>query len=172
MFGVRWAALALEAAGRREACGPRSPLVTHHASRITRCLPASLLLIALAAGGSMAQGGEKGWWPEDRPARVAKAAERPRGASGWLMWLYKNYVSQVDAIRTCRFEPTCGAYARQAIRTHGPLLGWLMGCDRAIRYHGDTTTYRRAVLDGHIRLLDPVGDNDFWFRRPFRKQQP
>ena len=88
------------------------------------------------------------------------------------MALYGNYISQVDAVRTCRFEPTCGAYCREAIRRHGALLGWIMGCDRSIRYHDDTVTYPRGIVDGHLRLLDPVDDNDFWFRRPFRARQP
>ena len=30
----------------------------------------------------------------------------------------------------------------------------------------------RAIVEGHLRLLDPVGDNDFWLRRPFRRKQP
>ena len=116
--------------------------------------------------------GQKGWWPEDEARPKAATEGRAGGPSGWLMWMYRDYLSQVDAMRTCRFEPTCGSYCRQAIRRHGPLLGWLMGCERAIRYHGDTTTYRRAIIDGHLRLLDPVADNDSWFGRPFRRRQP
>jgi putative component of membrane protein insertase Oxa1/YidC/SpoIIIJ protein YidD len=125
------------------------------------------LLLALALGASAA-GAERAPWPDETPP-AAQQAERPRSVPGWLMWVYQHHISQVDAARTCRFEPTCGAYAREAIRRHGPLLGWLMACDRAIRYHGDTKTYRRALQDGHTRLLDPVSDNDFWCL-PRRKQ--
>jgi len=85
--------------------------------------------------------------------------------------VYGRYISQVDAQRSCRFLPTCGDYARQAIRRHGPLVGWLMACDKVIRYHGDTETYERAYREG-TRLLDPVSDNDFWFARPFARKQP
>ena len=87
------------------------------------------------------------------------------------MWLYGRHISQVDATRSCRFEPTCGDYAREAIRKHGALVGWLMACDRTIRYHGDMQTYERAFHDG-TRLLDPVSDNDFWLARPFARRQP
>jgi len=88
------------------------------------------------------------------------------------MWLYKYHISQVDAMRTCRFSPTCGEYARHALRKHGPLLGWVMACERAIRFHQDSRTYRRVFIDRYSLLLDPVSENDFWFRHPFRKRQP
>ena len=132
-------------------------------------------VVAMAAALWLARGacgGQTGWWPEDRPAAQAPRAGRVGGPAGWFMGLYSNYISQVDGVRTCVFEPTCGAYCRQAIRRHGALLGWLMGCERSIRYHRDTTTYRRAIVEGHLRLLDPVGDNDFWLRRPFRRKHP
>lgn len=29
---------------------------------------------------------------------------------------------------SCRFQPTCSEYARQAILKHGPLKGWLWLC--------------------------------------------
>ena len=152
--------------------------ITNHNSKIdnARCrtlaVTARLCLVAVLTVCAAARAGEKCWWPEDKPAATAQAPARPRGASGWFMSFYRDTLSQVDGIRTCRFEPTCGGYARQAIGKHGPLLGWIMGCERAVRYHGDTTTYRRAVLDGHLRLLDPVSDTDWWFRHPFRRKQP
>jgi len=131
------------------------------------------LLSVLVAGalGLSAAAGERQPWPEDGPAAKEESG-RPRSAAGLFMWVYKHHISQVDAIRTCRFAPTCGDYARQAMASHGPLLGWIMGCERAIRYHGDTRTYRRVLIDGETRFLDPVSDNDFWLRDPPRKRKP
>ena len=106
-----------------------------------------------------------------RPAGEPSAASTP-GLTGRFMDFYARRLSNVDAVRSCRFVPTCGDYARQAIGKHGPLLGWIMGCERSIRWHGDRRTYRRALVDGHLRLRDPVADNDFWFPHPFRRVQP
>ncbi|MFP4057073.1 MAG: membrane protein insertion efficiency factor YidD [Candidatus Brocadiia bacterium] len=130
-----------------------------------RSLPSAILL-AVACCGLPACAPRA---PDQAPAEQRR--RRPRSVPGWAMWLYKHYLAQVDAHRTCRFRPTCGDYARQAIRKHGPLLGWVMGCERAIRYHGDTGTYRRT-LEGETRLVDEVEDNDFWFAAPFRRTQP
>ena len=134
-----------------------------------------LVLAGLSQPASAAQGG---WWPEDDAVKAkSESRDRARGPSGWLMVLYRDYLSQVDGVRTCRFEPTCGAYCREAIGRHGPLLGWIMGCERAIRYHDDTIAYPLTIIGGELRLLDPVSDNDFWFRRPAarsrrERQQP
>ena len=143
---------------------PRSR-VTHHASRV---LP--FILVLLAAGA--AQAGQRGWWPDDERPEPAATRDRPKSVPDLFMWLYQHHISRVDAIRQCRFEPSCGLYCRNAIRKHGWALGWIMGLERSIRYHSDTATYPRLVDDGHLHLSDPVADNDFWFRRPFRRRQP
>ncbi len=35
--------------------------------------------------------------------------------------------------RRCRYEPTCSAYATEAIRRHGPARGLLLACWRLLR---------------------------------------
>ena len=36
---------------------------------------------------------------------------------------------------TCRFTPTCSAYAVEAIRKHGPFKGFYLACRRILRCH-------------------------------------
>jgi len=36
---------------------------------------------------------------------------------------------------TCRYEPTCSAYAIEALRVHGPMKGLLLGTRRIFSCH-------------------------------------
>ncbi|ANK81080.1 MAG: membrane protein insertion efficiency factor YidD [Rhizobiales bacterium NRL2] len=55
----------------------------------------------------------------------------------------------------CRFQPTCSAYALEALKRHGPLIGPLLALRRLGRCH---------PLGGHG--YDPVPDGiRFWPRR-------
>lgn len=37
--------------------------------------------------------------------------------------------------QSCRFEPTCSRYAREAIETHGAAVGAYLGARRLLRCH-------------------------------------
>lgn len=37
--------------------------------------------------------------------------------------------------KTCRYHPTCSEYAIQALRTHGPVIGFLLGTKRVLSCH-------------------------------------
>ncbi len=50
------------------------------------------------------------------------------------IWLYRRAVSPLLP-RTCRFEPTCSAYALEAVRTHGGLRGTALAVRRIARCH-------------------------------------
>ena len=44
----------------------------------------------------------------------------------WLIKIYQRYLSPFTA-PTCRFQPTCSAYADEALERYGPVRGsWLM----------------------------------------------
>jgi uncharacterized protein len=47
---------------------------------------------------------------------------------------YRHFLSPLKPA-TCRFEPSCSAYALEAIRTHGPARGLLLALRRLSRCH-------------------------------------
>jgi len=75
---------------------------------------------------------------------------------------YFHEVSRVDGDR-CPMEPTCSAYAIQAIRTHGFIIGYMMACDRIMRCGGNDTVWARTKGNRDSGFLDEVGQNDFWW---------
>lgn len=63
------------------------------------------------------------------------AALLGRGLTGLLVApirLYRRFVSPWTP-PTCRFTPTCSAYAEEALRTHGPLRGLALSAWRILR---------------------------------------
>lgn len=51
-----------------------------------------------------------------------------------LIRIYRAIVSPLLP-RTCRYEPTCSAYALEAIRVHGPVRGSGLALRRIARCH-------------------------------------
>jgi len=62
--------------------------------------------------------------------------ERLRGALVWILAApvraYQSLVSPALG-RRCRYEPTCSAYAIEALRTYGPLRGTVLAAWRLLR---------------------------------------
>lgn len=64
-----------------------------------------------------------------QPARRAGPAAR---SANRLIRFYQRYLSPLLP-PSCRYEPTCSEYARQAIERHGLLRGGWMGLKRIMR---------------------------------------
>ena len=58
----------------------------------------------------------------------------PARALAWLIGAYRRRISPLTP-RHCRFEPTCSAYALEAIRSHGAVRGTVLGVRRILRCH-------------------------------------
>ena len=52
----------------------------------------------------------------------------------WLVWLYRYGLSPLLGAN-CRYQPTCSAYAEEAIRTYGAFRGGWLTLKRLGRCH-------------------------------------
>lgn len=76
---------------------------------------------------------------------------------------YQDHISVINGNR-CPMYPSCSAYASQAIEKHGPILGWVMACDRIIRCGRDEIHQSETIIIADQKLVfDPVEANDFWW---------
>jgi putative membrane protein insertion efficiency factor len=51
-----------------------------------------------------------------------------------LVWLYRKLISPMLGVN-CRFEPSCSAYAEEALRRYGALRGGWIALRRICRCH-------------------------------------
>lgn len=67
-----------------------------------------------------------------------RTASALRGAAVWVLCLpvhfYRHAISPLTP-PSCRFTPSCSAYALEALRTHGPLRGSWLTLRRICRCH-------------------------------------
>lgn len=92
--------------------------------------------------------------PVTRPAPRDRVRLFPREAVIFLIELYRSWISPMR-MPTCRFEPTCSAYAVDALKTHGLV-------------HGGTLTVMRLLKCGpwHKPGYDPVPERGLRFYLP------
>lgn len=68
-------------------------------------------------------------------ATAARALGRlPARAALGLLWVYRTLVSPLLP-PSCRYYPSCSAYAEQAVRTHGVVRGGWLALRRLGRCH-------------------------------------
>lgn len=99
-------------------------------------------------------------WGTDSDLRIPSTQQKneihlspPAQAMEKLIWFHQNIISPVDGPRS-HFKPSSSTYMKMAIRKHGFLKGYLMGCDRLLRENSDAWLYRTAVIDEKIWKID------------------
>ena len=68
---------------------------------------------------------------------------------------HQNIISPVDGPRS-HFRPTSSRYMLLAMRRHGFIKGYLMGCDRLLRENKEEWVYRTKTIDGEVYKWDPT----------------
>jgi putative membrane protein insertion efficiency factor len=87
------------------------------------------------------------------------------GEKNVLFRFYQNHISVVDGNR-CSMFPSCSQYALDAFEKHGPILGWVMTCDRLVRCGRDEAYISPQISVNQEKLIyDPVTANDFWWKQ-------
>jgi len=122
-----------------------------------------LLLFLTASALGHAELGYVEPWGKDATLKVPNYVEKAPTAQASLMarvaeeviLFHQNVISPVDGPRS-HFRPTSSRYMLLAIRKHGFLQGFVMGCDRLLRENDDDWLYRTIQIDGKIYKYDPV----------------
>lgn len=68
---------------------------------------------------------------------------------------HQHFLSPIDGPRS-HFRPTSSQYMRLAMKRHGFLKGFIMGCDRLLRENKEEWVYRKKVFDGVEYKWDPT----------------
>lgn len=83
-----------------------------------------------------------------------------------LVQFYQGPLNHLSAVKQgeCPMYPSCSVYSVQSLKKHGPLVGWMMTCDRLIRCGGDECRVSPDIrFNGKLKCRDPVDNNDFWW---------
>ncbi|MBY0529669.1 MAG: membrane protein insertion efficiency factor YidD [Rhabdochlamydiaceae bacterium] len=75
-----------------------------------------------------------------------------------IISFHQNVLSPVDGPRS-HFYPSSSQYMRLAMRKHGFVKGFFLGCDRLMRENNAKWVYKTVQIeDGRILKYDPVPD--------------
>lgn len=72
-----------------------------------------------------------------------------------LVTFHQNIISPVDGPRSS-FRPTSSRYMLLAMKRHGFIKGYIMGCDRLMRENSDPWLYRKKEINGVVYKWDPT----------------
>lgn len=87
--------------------------------------------------------------PQTRPLSLpAKLAIK-------VIRFHQTVLSPVDGPRS-HFYPCSSSYMLNAIKRHGFMRGFLMGCDRLLRENGEAWVYPLVCIDNQLIKYDPV----------------
>jgi uncharacterized protein len=71
-----------------------------------------------------------------------------------VIWFHQNIISPADGPRS-HYKPSSSSYMLEAIRKHGFVKGYLMGCDRLLRENSDPWIYRTTTIENKEWKIDP-----------------
>jgi putative component of membrane protein insertase Oxa1/YidC/SpoIIIJ protein YidD len=96
--------------------------------------------------------------------RSLSVQAQPQNSNLPSLFAFWQVISGADGHR-CPMHPSCSAYARNAFKKHGPVIGWIMTSDRLMRCGRDELNLAPAVRsNGSQHTHDPVENNDFWWK--------
>jgi hypothetical protein len=84
---------------------------------------------------------------------------------------FQRVISPVDGARSNMY-PTGSAYAREAIKKHGALLGLVLTTERLLHEGNEGISAPRIRKYGLWRIYDPVEANDWWWQKTDWTYQP
>ncbi len=75
--------------------------------------------------------------------------------SEYVILFHQNTLSPVDGPRS-HFRPTSSRYMLLAMKRHGFIKGYIMGCNRLLRENKEEWVYRTITIDGETYKWDPT----------------
>jgi hypothetical protein len=110
-----------------------------------------------------------------RAPRAVRAANQPASPSGTTSYpavvfdayvhFFQRVISPVDGARSNMY-PTGSAYARQAFKKHGAVIGFVLTAERLMHEGNEAHIAPRIMKYGVWRIYDPVEANDWWWQNP------
>lgn len=138
--------------------------MSRHQLKKNACLAVSTVAILLLAVPGLLFAGDRMRGPSIHTTESPQA-NAPVSVPVWFgssaIHLYSKYISPADGPRSPSY-PTSTAYGRDAIASHGFLLGILLIADRLI-HESDVHKGPKIIKYGVSRYYDPVAYNTYWW---------